>query len=119
MTAALENAHQVLKPGGILGVVQHEARAEMPDSWANGSNGYLKRDFLIAKLEEAGFEYVGSSDINQNPADQPTDKDIVWRLPPNYATSAENPELKAQMQAIGESNRMTLKFKKPDFYGEL
>jgi predicted methyltransferase len=57
--------------------------------------------------------FEASSDVNNNPADQPEASDIVWRLPPSYATSRDNPELKAEMQAIGESNRMTLRFRKP------
>ncbi|MDG1819907.1 MAG: methyltransferase [Porticoccaceae bacterium] len=113
LTTALSNTYQVLKPGGIVGIVQHSAPSELPDKWADGSKGYLKETFLIAKMKEAGFELVDSSDINANPKDQPTDQDIVWRLPPSLATSRDNPELKAQMQAIGESNRMTLKFRKP------
>jgi predicted methyltransferase len=89
------------------------ARDEMPDDWAGGQNGYLKEDFIIGAMQEAGFEFVGSSEINFNPKDQPTDEDMVWRLPPTLATSRDNPELKAQLEAIGESNRMTLKFRKP------
>ncbi len=114
LTAALQNAFDILKPGGTVGVVQHMARNEMPDAWASGQFGYLKEAFVIARLEEAGFEFVGASDINFNEKDQPADTDIVWRLPPTLATSRENPELKAQMEAIGESNRMTLKFRKPE-----
>lgn len=113
LTAALQNAFDVLKPGGTVGVVQHMARDEMPDDWAGGQNGYLKKDFVIGVMQEAGFEFVEGSDINLNPKDQPTDQDMVWRLPPSLATSRDNPELKAQMEAIGESNRMTLKFRKP------
>ena len=114
LSAALTDVNNVLKPGGIVGVVQHEARADMPDDWAGGANGYLKRDFVIAKMKEFGFEFVGSSDINRNEKDQPTDSDIVWRLPPSLATSRENPELRAELEAVGESNRMTLKFRKPE-----
>lgn len=113
MTAALKDAYDVLKPGGTVGVVQHMARDEMPDDWAGGQSGYLKKDFVIGVMQDAGFEFVESSDINFNPSDQPTDQDIVWRLPPSLSTSRDNPELKAQMEAIGESNRMTLKFRKP------
>jgi len=113
LTDALQDIYEVLKPGGILGVVQHEAPADSPDEWAEGNAGYLKKAWLIGRIEDAGFAFVGESDINENPQDQPTTDDIVWRLPPNYATSRNNPELKAQMEAIGESNRMTLKFRKP------
>ncbi len=113
LTAALQNAYDALKPGGIVGVVQHQARDEMPDDWADGSKGYLKKGFLIAKMEAAGFEFVAASDINANEKDQPAETDFVWRLPPSFVTSRDNPELKAEMTAIGESNRMTLKFRKP------
>lgn len=111
--AALSDLHRALKPGGIAGVVQHEARPDMPDDWASGANGYLKKQFVIDRMTEAGFELVEESDVNENPADQPSAEDVVWRLPPSYATSGEDPELRAEMEAIGESNRMTLKFRKP------
>ena len=113
LTAALRNAYDALKPGGIVGVVQHHARDGMPNDWASGRNGYLKRDFVIAKMEEAGFELVAASEINANEKDQPTAEDIVWRLPPSLYTSKKDPELRAKLEAVGESNRMTLKFRKP------
>jgi len=68
---------------------------------------------VVAAFQKAGFELVESSEINANPKDRPMDKDIVWRLPPTFATSEKDPELKAKMQEIGESDRMTLKFRKP------
>jgi len=113
LTAALRDAYDILKPGGTVGVVQHQAREGMSDEWAGGQNGYLKKSFVIEKMQNAGFEFVAGSDINMNGKDQPTDEDKVWRLPPSLATSRDNPELKAEMEAIGESNRMTLKFRKP------
>jgi len=113
LTQAIKDAHDALKPGGIVGVVQHQARDNMPDEWASGRNGYLKKDFVIRKMEDAGFVYLGESDINQNDRDQPTESDMVWRLPPTLATSRDDPERRAKMEAIGESNRMTLKFRKP------
>ena len=113
LTAAIQNTFDILKPGGVVGIVQHQARDEMPDEWADGSKGYLKKSFVINLMEGAGFELVGESDINQNPKDQPTAEDIVWRLPPSLATSKDNDELKNSLESIGESNRMTLKFKKP------
>tara|TARA_S200000501_G_scaffold42635_1_gene34540 strand:- start:359 stop:1213 length:855 start_codon:yes stop_codon:yes gene_type:complete len=105
LTTALKSAYDILKPGGIVGVVQHEAPESATDAWASGSNGYLKRDFVIAQLEAAGFEFLASSDVNANPKDIPGEKDKVWRLPPTSS--------KKEMLAIGESNRMTLKFIKP------
>jgi len=113
LTEALADAYNVLKPGGIVGVVQHHARDEMPDSWADGNNGYLKTGYVIEAMEKAGFVYVGSSDINANDRDQPSESDFVWRLPPGLQTSRDNPMLREEMEAIGESNRMTLKFVKP------
>lgn len=113
LTRSLEDAYQVLKPGGIVGVVQHHARDHMPDEWADGNAGYLKDDFVVAKMEAVGFEFVDSSDLNANPKDQPTTDDAVWRLPPSLGGSADNPEQAAAMREIGESNRMTLKFRKP------
>ena len=114
LTAALTDAFEALKPGGILGVVQHHASDAMPDEWAGGQRGYLKKEFLIKRLEAAGFEFEAASDINANPKDQPGEDDIVWRLAPTFATSGDNPELKKKLAAIGESNRMTLKFRKPE-----
>ena len=114
LTAALADAYASLKPGGMLGVVQHHARDDMSDEFADGSRGYLKKGFVIAAAEAAGFEFVAESDINANPSDQPAEDDIVWRLPPTLGTSRDNPELKAQLEAVGESNRMTLKFRKPE-----
>ncbi len=113
LQTAIRNSFDILKPGGVLGVVQHEARPDMPDSWANGSNGYLKRTFVIEQIEAAGFEFVGASEINQNDLDIPTTEDFVWRLPPSLRTSQDDEALRQKYQTIGESNRMTLKFVKP------
>jgi predicted methyltransferase len=113
LTAAVQDVYDVLKPGGILGVVQHEARPDMPDDFATGSGGYLKKAFIIEQMEAAGFEFIEDSDINQNPKDQPQEGDVVWRLPPTLATTRDDPDGRAAMEAIGESNRMTLKFRKP------
>lgn len=113
LTNALRDIHDALKPGGVFGVVQHEAPADSPDEWADGSAGYLKKAYVIERVEDAGFEFVAESDVNANPKDQPTTEDIVWRLPPSLATSREDDALRAELEAVGESNRMTLKFRKP------
>lgn len=110
MTEALTDTYALLKPGGIVGVVQHEGPEDADEKWAEGDNGYLKKANVIAAFEAAGFELLGESDINQNPLDNPTTDDMVWRLPPTLGTSRDNPELRAEMEAIGETNRMTLKF---------
>ncbi len=113
LTQALEDMKKVLKPGGIVGVVAHRAPEQSADAWAKGDSGYVKQSAVVAAFEKAGFELVEASEINANPKDQPTEKDFVWRLPPTLATSQNDPELKAQMEAIGETDRMTLKFRKP------
>ena len=110
---ALADVYRVLKPGGVFGVVQHSAPDARSDEWADGSRGYLKQQWVIDQVVAAGFEFVEASDINANPRDVPGDDDIVWRLPPSLVTSGDNEALRAEMVAIGESNRMTLKFIKP------
>lgn len=112
MTKALADINKVLKPGGVVGVEAHRAPEASSDKWATGDQGYVKQSAVIAAFEKAGFELAGESEINANPKDQPTEKDFVWRLPPTLATSQKDPELKAKMEAIGESDRMTLKFRK-------
>ena len=113
LTTALAETFMALKPGGVVGVVQHMAPEEAPDEWASGSAGYLKKSFVVESMTAAGFELVAESSINENPADQPTVDDVVWRLPPSLNGAADDPELAAERQAIGESNRMTLLFRKP------
>ena len=113
LAEAIQDSYDVLKPGGIVGIVQHHAREDMPDDWSNGEMGYLKKGFVIEMMETAGIELVGESDLNANSLDMPTDEDFVWRLPPSYIGSRDNPEQSAMVDAIGESNRMTLKFRKP------
>jgi predicted methyltransferase len=112
LAVAIQNAYDVLKPGGIVGVVQHHARDNMPDKWADGEMGYLKKGFVIEMMEAGGLEFVDESAVNANSKDMPTSEQYVWRLPPGY-DGADTPELKAKADAIGESNRMTLKFRKP------
>ena len=113
LTEAIADMMTLLKPGGHVGVVQHRAPENAPDEWATGDNGYVKQSSLIAAFEAGGFELVEASEINANPKDQPTVDDFVWRLPPTLATSREDAELRAQFEAIGESDRMTLLFRKP------
>ncbi|MEM6544045.1 MAG: methyltransferase [Pseudomonadota bacterium] len=103
LTAA--DAYRVLKPGGIAGVVQHRAPEDSDEAWAQGQNGYLKQSRVITAFKEAGFVLENASEINANRKDQPSSEDRVWRLRP----SSDSPEA----MAIGESDRMTLVFRKP------
>ena len=113
LSTGVQDSFDVLKSGGVVGVVQHRAPDTNSDEWAIGSAGYLKESRVIDAFTSAGFVFEGASEINANPADMPTEEDVVWRLPPSLGTSADNEELKAAMMAIGESDRMTLKFRKP------
>lgn len=113
LTGAFRDAYTMLKPGGVVGIVQHEALADRNDAWADGSNGYLKKSFVIEKMKQAGFEFVDEFAINENPKDQAKEGDVVWRLPPSLGDSQDDDKRKADMLAIGESNRMTLLFRKP------
>ena len=106
-TNALDQTFKALKPGGIVGVVQHET----VDKQADGSQGYMHKATLIKSFENAGFEFVGETDINQNPKDKADG--IVWRLPPTFALTQEQDAKHKEYAEIGESNRMTLKFRKP------
>lgn len=109
---ALAAVRSMLKDDGLVGVVQHRAPESASDEWADGSHGYLKQSAVIAMLEQAGFELMATSEINANPLDTPGADDVVWRLPPTLRTSKDDPELRAAMEAIGESDRMTLLFRK-------
>ena len=113
LSEALGDALMLLKPGGTLGLVQHRAPSQAAEDWSNGSNGYLKESFVIEAAENAGFEFVDSSDHNFNDRDKPTEGDMVWRLPPTMLGSENNENRASEMLAIGESDRMTLKFRKP------
>ena len=113
LSTAMTESFAVLKPGGTLGVVQHQSSEDQPDSWADGNNGYLKQSRVMEIAKAAGFEFVAESSINNNPKDQAVEGENVWRLPPSLRGAKDDPEKKAAAQAIGESNRMTLKFRKP------
>ncbi len=100
--------YRVLKPGGILGVVQHRAEAGS-DAKETAERGYVPESYLIRLLEDTGFELVDKSEINANPKDTKDHPEGVWTLPPTYRLGDEDREKYA---AIGESDRMTMKFVK-------
>jgi predicted methyltransferase len=101
---ALSEVFDVLAPGGVVGVVQHRAPEDADANFANGDNGYLKQSDVIAAFERAGFVLEEASEMNANPNDPADGR--VWRLPP---ATTDNPDT----LAIGESDRMTLRFRKP------
>ena len=109
---ALAALRVLVKDDGLVGVVQHRLPENADEAGSDGSRGYLKQSTVIEIFEQAGFELVETSEINANPNDQPGPGDIVWRLPPSLLGSKDDPEGMSAMNAIGESDRMTLLFKK-------
>ena len=105
--AAYAAFFDVLKPGGVLGVVQHRAGA---DTDTTKFNGYVAQARLIQIAADAGFVLEASSEINANPKDRANYEGGVWTLPPGLRKGDED---RAKYLAIGESDRMTLRFRKP------
>jgi predicted methyltransferase len=101
--------YKAVKPGGILGVVEHRA-PEGSSMEFMSTSGYVTQDYVIELAEAAGFEFVESSEINANPNDRKDYARGVWTLPPTLQLGEEG---KDEYLAIGESDRMTLKFRKP------
>ncbi|KZC43592.1 methyltransferase [Rhodanobacter sp. FW510-R12] len=101
--------YAVLKPGGVLGVVDHRA-ADGASLEAVKSSGYLPTGYVVKLATEAGFALDESSEINANPKDTRDYPKGVWTLPPTLALGERD---KAKYQAIGESDRMTLRFVRP------
>ncbi len=112
LSQALAAVRGMLKEDGMVGIVQHRLPESAPEEGSDGSRGYLKQSTVIKAMEEAGFVLVASSEVNANPKDKPGPGDIVWRLPPSLSGSKDDPEKRAAMEAIGESDRMTLLFRK-------
>ncbi len=107
--SAFKSFYKALKPGGVLGVVEHRLPEEQADEMQK-SSGYMKQSVVIALAEQAGFELEAKSDINANPLDTADHPKGVWTLPPSLRLGEQDA---AKYKAIGESDRMTLKFKKP------
>ena len=104
----LKTVHTVLKPGGVFGVVDHRLPASMTQD-ATASTGYLHEAWVIKTVEAAGFKLVAKSEINANPKDKADHPNGVWALPPVLTNKDAK---RADYLAIGESDRMTLKFVK-------
>lgn len=101
------DAHKALKSGGVLGVVEHRLPKGVA---ANDMNrGYVSVETTIAQAKAAGFELAGSSEVNANEKDKASYEKGVWTLPPRLALGDKDKE---KYLAIGESDRMTLKFVK-------
>jgi len=107
--ATFKAFYEVLKPGGTLGVVDHRAKSGTTAK-DNEKNGYLPTDYVIKLAENAGFTLAGESEINANPKDTKDYPDGVWTLPPALVKGDQD---RARYLAIGESDRMTLRFIKP------
>jgi len=108
-TVTFKVMFDVLKPGGVLGVVDHrwpDPATEDPDA----EDGYVSEDRIIAMAEAAGFSLAGRSDMNRNEKDSHVHPQGVWTLPPSLALDDQDRD---KYLAIGESDRMTLKFVKP------
>ena len=99
--------YEVLKPGGVLGVVEHRAKADVP---VEDKSGYVGEAQVIAMAEAAGFKLEAKSEVNANPLDTKDHPNGVWTLPPSNNHDAADA---AKYKAIGESDRMTLRFVKP------
>jgi len=105
--------YTVLRPGGVLGVVDHRA-AEHADLDAIKNSGYLPTDYVVKLATDAGFKLEAQSEINANRKDTKNYPKGVWTLPPTLTLGDQD---KAKYQAIGESDRMTLRFVKPTTTG--
>ena len=103
------SVYDSLKPGGVFGVVEHRLPAARVQD-AEAGSGYVHEAYVIRLAESAGFKLAARSEINANPKDKADHKGGVWALPPTYANKDAE---RAAYQAIGESDRMTLKFVKP------
>jgi predicted methyltransferase len=107
--AVFDSVYRVLKKGGVFGVVEHRLPAGKTQD-ATSSTGYVHQAYVIRLAQEAGFRLEATSEINANPKDTADHTGGVWALPPSYVNKDVDRD---KYQAIGESDRMTLKFVKP------
>jgi predicted methyltransferase len=106
---AFREIYAMLKPGGTLGIVDHRLPEGASDE-RERTSGYIKVSTVRRLAEQAGFRLAGSSEINANPKDSADWPDGVWTLPPSLRLKDKDRD---KYLAIGESDRMTLKFVKP------
>ena len=100
---------RALKPGGVLGVIEHRGNPAVPQD-PNAASGYVNQDYAIAMVEQAGFVLEATSEINANSNDTKDYETGVWTLPPTLRLQEKDKDM---YQAIGESDRFTLRFVKP------
>ena len=108
--AMFKAMYAALKPGGILGVVEHRAKEDVPQD-PKAESGYMRTDYVIDRAKQAGFELIGQSEINANPNDTKDHPHGVWSLPPTLEGGDVDRD---KYLAIGESDRFTLRFRKPE-----
>jgi predicted methyltransferase len=104
----LAGIHDALKPGGILGIEDHRAARDRPQD-PKADDGYVRQDYAIKLVEQAGFKLVSASEIERNPRDTTHWPKGVWTLPPSLALGDTD---RAKYQAIGEADNFLLKFRK-------
>lgn len=106
MHNAILDAFDMLKPGGVVGVVQHATQSTTPADYdVSGTLGYMRQEDVITAFEDVGFVFEEASDVNANPLDPADHGGGAWAMPPTGRS--------AQTAALGETNRMTLRFRKP------
>jgi predicted methyltransferase len=106
---AFATMYRALKPGGVLGVVEHRGNPAVPQD-PKAKSGYVNEDYAIHLIEAQGFRLVAKSEVNANPQDTKDYEQGVWTLPPTYRLGERDHDKYA---AIGESDRFTLRFVKP------
>ncbi|KQZ40546.1 class I SAM-dependent methyltransferase [Duganella sp. Root1480D1] len=109
MKKLMSSIYDTLKPGGVFGVEEHRLPAAMKQD-AEASSGYMHEAYVIKMAEQAGFKLVAKSEVNANAKDDANHENGVWALPPTFTNKDKD---RARYAAIGESDRMTLKFVKP------
>jgi predicted methyltransferase len=103
---ALVDTYDMLRPGGVVGVVQHAVQSTTPEDYDAGGNlGYMREADVIAAFEDVGFVFEAASDINRNLLDHADHDGGAWTMPPTGRSAAT--------EGLGETNRMTLRFRKP------
>ena len=107
--AAFAGFYRALKPGGVLGVEEHRAKADQPQD-PQAKSGYVRQDYAVALAEKAGFKLAAASELNAPPKATREYPAGVWTPPPTYRLKDQD---RARYAAIGESDRFLLRFVKP------